>query len=128
LQGNAGQVAVSMRHSATKRGLSKKQCKNIDRCAMYLLNHRAYLHYVQNLARGYPIATGVIEGACRHLVKDRMDVSCARWSLRGAESVLRLRSLAKSGDLEDYWAFHIRAEKRWNHDVRCDAEWLKQAA
>jgi len=57
-------------------------------------------------AQGFPIATGVIEGACRHLVKDRMDVTGARWSLTGAEAVLRLRALRSSHDFDKYWTFH----------------------
>jgi len=55
---------------------------------------------------GYPIGTGVIEGACRYLVKDRMDITGARWSLNGAEAVLRLRALRASGDFDAYWPFH----------------------
>lgn len=59
------------------------------------------------LAAGFPIATGVIEGACRYLVKDRMDISDARWTVAGAEAVLlRLRALRASGNFEEYWAFH----------------------
>jgi hypothetical protein len=64
---------------------------------------------------GFPIATGVIEGACRHLVKDRMDITGARWSLTGAEAILRLRSLRSSGDFNDYWTFHLAQEHRRNH-------------
>ena len=67
------------------------------------------------MAAGFPIATGVIEGACRHLVKDRMEVTGARWSLTGAEAVLRLRSLWVSGDFETYWRFHLEQEQKRNH-------------
>jgi hypothetical protein len=76
------------------------------------------LHYDRALAAGLPIATGVIEGACRHLVKDRMDRTGARWSLRGAEAVLRLRSLRSSGDFEAYWAFHLQQEHDRTHRAR----------
>ncbi len=61
------------------------------------VNNRDYLRYHDYLAEGLPIATGVIEGACRDLIKDRMDLTGARWSLQGAEAVLRLRSLCISG-------------------------------
>lgn len=57
---------------------------------------------------GFPIATGVIEGACRHLVKDRLDITGARWSVAGAEAILRLRSLRASGDFDEYFQFHQR--------------------
>ena len=69
-------------------------------------SNAAYLKYDDYLKAGLPIATGVIEGACRHLIKDRMDITGARWSLRGAEAVLRLRSLYVSGDWHEYWRFH----------------------
>jgi hypothetical protein len=86
-----------------------------QRCAQYLLNHKAYLRYDEYLGAGFPIATGVIEGACRHVVKDRMDLTGARWSLGGAEAILRLRSLRASGDFDQYWRFHEQQEQRRNH-------------
>ena len=58
----------------------------------------------------------MIEGACRHLVKDRMEVTGARWSLTGAEAILRLRALKSSGDFDEYWLYHERQEKRRNHE------------
>ena len=77
-----------------------------------------FLRYDQYLKAALPIATGVIEGACRHLIKDRMDLTGARWSLGGAEAVLRLRSLRSSGDFEEYWRFHERREWERNHLAR----------
>jgi hypothetical protein len=73
------------------------------------------MKYADALRDGLPIATGVIEGACRYLVKDRMDRTGARWSLRGAEAVLRLRALVTCGDFEDYWRFHLAREHDRNH-------------
>jgi hypothetical protein len=118
LQGKAGLMAGGMRRSATRRGLSAEQRKPVDKCARYLLNHSSYLHYDQYLAQGLPIATGVIEGACRHLVKDRMEVTGARWSLTGAEAVLRLRALRSSGDFDEYWRFHEICEYQQTHRSR----------
>lgn len=118
LMGHAGQVAGGIRRSATLREMPEDKRKPADDCARYLLNHKLGIEYGTYLARGYPIATGVIEGACRHLVKDRMDVTGARWSLTGAEAILRLRALRSSGDLEDYWAFHEKQELRRNHEAR----------
>ena len=60
----------------------------------------------------WPIATGVIEGACRHLVKDRMDLTSVRWSLEGAEAVLKLRALRANDDFPAYWAYPCAAERR----------------
>lgn len=115
LQGHSSDVAAGMRRSATRRDLTQTQRKPIDVCANYLLNHRDYLHYDQYLAAGLPIATGVIEGACRYVVKDRMEITGARWSLQGAEAVLRLRALEASGDFDAYWQFHLAQEKQLNH-------------
>jgi hypothetical protein len=117
LEGRSSQVAAGMRRAATRRGLRRQQRKPLDDAARYLLNNRAYLRYDEYLAKGLPIATGVIEGACRHLVKDRMDITGARWSLSGAEAVLRLRSLRASHDFDDYWRLHLERERAANHDV-----------
>jgi len=89
--------------------------KPVDECADYLLHYSPYLKYDEALAAGLPIATGVIEGACRHLVEDRMNVTGARWSLKGGEAVLRLRALRSSGDFDDYWKFHEIREYERNH-------------
>jgi len=82
---------------------------------VYFKKNKFYLQYHQYLEEGFPIATGIIEGACRHLIKDRMDVTGARWSLRGAEAVVKLRSLRSSGDFENYWQFHEDQEFIRNH-------------
>jgi hypothetical protein len=115
LQGRACDVAAGIRRSATLRGLKPEHREAADISANYLLNHTAYLRYHEYLPAGLPIATGVIEGACRHLVKDRMELTGARWSLVGAEAVLRLRALRSSGDFEDYWTFHEAQEHQRNH-------------
>jgi hypothetical protein len=116
LKGKAGPMAGGMRRSATFQGLSPEVRKPVDTCAAYLLNHAPYLCYDRYLAHGLPVATGVIEGACRHLVKDRMDVTGARWSLAGAEAVLKLRALKSSHDFEEYWTFHEARENERNHE------------
>jgi hypothetical protein len=118
LRGKASDVAAGMRRSATLRGLPEEDRTPVDECADYLLKYAPYLHYDLALARGAPIATGVIEGACGHLVEDRMNLTGARWSLRGAEAVLRLRALRASGDFDEYWRFHERAEHDRNHAAR----------
>jgi hypothetical protein len=117
LRGNAAQVAAGMRRSATLRGLSEEHRKPVDAAAGYLLNHQRYMRYHEYLAAGVPIGTGVIEGACRHLVCDRMD-RAARWSLQGAEAVLRLRALKSSGDFNAYWEYHVQQEYQRNHVER----------
>ena len=118
LEGKARRVAASMRRAATVAGLSRDTRKPVDTCADYLLKYAPYLHYDRYLAAGYPIATGVIEGACRHLVRDRMELTGARWRLVGAEAVLKLRALRASGDFDAYWDFHEAREYERNHAQR----------
>jgi hypothetical protein len=128
LRGNSSHVAAGMRRSATLRKLLPKQRQAVDECARYLLTYKDMLKYDEYLARGLPIATGVIEGACRHLVKDRMDLTGARWGLQRAEAVLKLRSLASSGDSESYWEFYKAQALRRNHASRFASPLLQQAA
>lgn len=118
LRGRSGYVAGGIRRSATLQGLKGRDREAVDKCADYLLKNRKYLHYDKYLAKGFPIATGVIEGACRYLIKDRMDITGARWSMAGAEAVLKLRALWSSGDFDDYWRFHELQEHDRNHAGR----------
>jgi signal recognition particle subunit SEC65 len=71
----------------------------------YFKNHRQYMKYDEYLSAGYPIGTGIVESACGHLVRDRMEISGARWSIDGAEPILRLRSVVKSDNWDEYWEF-----------------------
>jgi hypothetical protein len=119
LQGrSAGKIATAMRQSARAAGLAHNALAVVDDTADYLQDYAPYMHYGAAIAEGLPIATGVIEGACRYLVKDRMERGGARWTLRGAEAVLRLRALRASGDFDAYWNFHLREELRRNHAER----------
>jgi hypothetical protein len=115
LQGQAQEVARGMRLSATWRKLSGSKRDAVDTSADYLRNRQSFLRYDWFLEQGFPIATGVIEGACRHLVKDRMALTGARWRLQSAEAVLKLRSLHSSGDFEAYWRFHKQQELERHH-------------
>jgi hypothetical protein len=121
LRGRASQVAAAMRRRATVRAFAASKRAAVDKCADYLLKYRDMLRYDQYLAAGYPIGTGVIEGACRYLVKDRMERTGARWTLHGAEAVLRLRALWTNGDFEEYWTFHLDREYERNYASRLDA-------
>jgi hypothetical protein len=75
-------------------------------------------HYDQALRAGWPIATGVIEGACRHLIGDRLDITGARWGLAGAESILKLRALIANADFPAYWRFRLDQEHHRVHHTR----------
>jgi hypothetical protein len=118
LGGESSIVAGAIRRKATYLNLSTSERKGADDCADYLLNKGDYLNYTFALGRGWPISTGVIEGACRHIVKDRMDFTGARWNFDGAEAVLKLRALIANGDFDSYWQFHVEQERTRNHLIR----------
>ena len=118
LHGKASQVAAGIRRRATTYGYSPAERAGADEAARYLDNKQGYLDYATALAKGWPIATGIIEGACRHIVKDRMDITGARWGLEGAEAVLKLRALIATGDFDAYWRFHLRREHERIHHAK----------
>ena len=103
LAGKARDVWTGIRRRATSYGYSTKEREGADTCASYLENKKDYLGYPAFLAAGWPVASGLIEGAARWLIKDRMEVTGARWSLDGAEAVLKLRALVGNGDFDDYF-------------------------
>jgi len=80
----------------------------LTKVAAYLERNAPSMDYAAYLARGWPIATGVIEGACRHLVKDRCELSGMRWTIDGAEALLHLRCVQENGDWDAYHAFRRR--------------------
>jgi hypothetical protein len=118
LDGHACTVAAGIRRRATRNHLTKPQRAPADTCADYLTAKAPYLNYPKALQSGWPIATGVIEGACRHLVKDRLDITGARWGLTGAEAILKLRALHSNGDFDTYWRYHLEREHDRVHRSR----------
>ena len=118
LAGKAGIVAGAIGRKATCLGLDPPRRRKADEAARYLKNKKPYLDYPTALAAGWPIATGVIEGACRHLVRDRFDITGARWSVQGAEAILKLRAVRANGDWDDYWSYHLRQQRQRVHASR----------
>jgi hypothetical protein len=108
-------VIADIQRSVAVRGLSAKARKPVDKCIKYFTRNASFMRYPQFLAQGLPIATGVIEGACRHLIQDRLGITGARWGLAGAEAVLKLRAIHSSGDWDAYWRFHEEQETRRNY-------------
>lgn len=116
-----GDVAKTIRWwQARDKKLDDSAHAAIDKACEYLADRTRtrLLRYQDALRDGLPIATGVIEGACRYVVKDRMDRTGARWSLTGAEAVLRLRAIRASKDFDAYWAFHLERDRERNHASR----------
>ena len=118
LEGHARKVAGTIRRQATNARLEPTRRKPADEAASYLTNKAPYLDYPTALENGWPIATGLVEGACRHLIKDRMDITGARWGLAGAEAILKLRALKANRDFEDYWRYHLAQEHHHVHQAR----------
>jgi hypothetical protein len=100
---------------AAAGGLPAAKRKTMEKAARYLEAKAPYLDYPTALANGWPISTGVIEGACRYLVKDRMAITGARWGIQTAEAILQLRALHANGDFDAYWAYHLQREHQRNH-------------
>jgi hypothetical protein len=115
LRGNASAVAAGIRRSATLQKIPGKKREPVDGCCDYILGHVNMMRYGDYLKTGLPIGSGVIEGACRHLIIDRFDLSGATWTVQHAEAILKLRALRCSGDFEEYWKFHEQEEFRRNH-------------
>ena len=110
LAGDSARAAAEITAEADAAGLAAAQRTGADACVRYLTSKHEYLRYDQALAAGWPIATGVIEGACRHLIGDRLDITGARWGLHGAEAVLTLRAVISNGDFDEYWRYHLARE------------------
>jgi hypothetical protein len=115
LAGRACQVAAAITAQADEGGFRGRERTGADKATAYLNAKAPYLDYPTALAQGWQIATGLIEGAARHLIKDRMDITGARWSTEGAQAVLALRAVSSNGDFDAYWAFHQQQELRRNH-------------
>jgi hypothetical protein len=117
LHGRAAQVTQTIRQLAAGRPPRPggEHAKIIRKTLAYLGAKQPYLDYPRALAEGWPIATGVIEGACRHLVQDRMGITGARWGLEGAQAILWLRAIRANGDLDTYWNWHLQQELHRNH-------------
>ena len=110
LQGQAAGVIRGLREMGSKRALKGAKKKALARVCNYLENNRARMHYDEYLAKGYPIASGVIEGACRHLVKDRMERAGMHWCRQGAQAMLDVRSVHVNGDWEAYQSYRTERE------------------
>jgi hypothetical protein len=105
LSGQTKQIIAAFRTQAQKQSTTKAQAEKLTKTANYFERNLNYMAYNTYLANGWPIASGVIEGACRHFVKDRFELSGMRWDKWGAENLLRLRAVAENGDWDDYHLF-----------------------
>ena len=105
LSGQTQQLIAEIRVLAKKPKLRKSKCMQLIQTANYFERNLPFMDYPAYLSKGWPIASGVIEGACRHFVKDRCELSGMRWLQSGAENLLQLRAVAENNDWEDYNAY-----------------------
>jgi hypothetical protein len=112
LQGEVGYVIGGLKQMGTKHKLSAAKQRQLDRVITYLENNRSHMRHDEYLSQGYPIGSGVIEGACRHVVKDRMEGTGMRWRIRGAQAVLSLRAVHINGDWQAFQNYRIRTQIR----------------
>jgi hypothetical protein len=121
LRGHARPVAAAIRDAAARTAaLTPAKRKTAAAAAAYLDAKAPWLDYPRALAAGWPISTGIIEGTCRYLIKDRMDITGARWGLPTADAVLQTRALIANGDFTTYWAYHLKRERERNHPAHYD--------
>jgi hypothetical protein len=110
LDGEVGSVVGGLRQTLTKRKLKGARRKTVREVVGYFDRNRCRMRYDEYLASGYPIGSGVIEGACRHLVKDRLERAGMRWLPDGAQAMLDLRATYLNGEWEAFWAYHVEQE------------------
>ena len=110
LEGKVGYVIGGLRPMMTKRELKGTRRKGVREVANYLERNRDRMKYDDYLAKGYPIGSGVVEGACRQLVKDRLERAGMRWRPEGAQAMLDLRATSLNGEWEAFWSYHVEME------------------
>jgi hypothetical protein len=112
LEGKVGYVIGGLRQMVTKHKLKGQKRKKVLEAAQYYENNREHMKYDEYLAAGYPVGSGVVEGACRHLVKDRLEGTGMRWTVEGAQAMLYLRATYLNGDWSEFLNDRIEREQR----------------
>jgi hypothetical protein len=110
LNGQAQELTVWFRQEVKTRPLSPATRQKVEAVCNYFEKNWERMRYDQYLATGYPIASGVIEGACRHVVKDRLERTGMHWTVAGAQAMLQLRCIAINQQWEDFTAFRVQRE------------------
>jgi hypothetical protein len=122
LHGRARAVAATLASVAAKARTSPRtrhlDLSDVDKAVTYLDNNHQHMRYDKALEKGWPIATGLIEGSCRYVIEDRFGITGARWSPDGAEDILKIRAVVVNGDLDDYMAYYKARYLREHHLAR----------
>jgi hypothetical protein len=130
LHGRAKAVAATLASVAAKARSSPRtrhlDLTDLDKAVTYLSNNHQHMRYDKALANGWPIATGMIEGACRFVIEDRFGITGARWSPDGAETILKLRAIVVNGDLGDYMNYYKERYRSEHHLARYDPATIEE--
>jgi len=123
LHGRAKAVAATLASVAARTRANPRRrldLTDMDKAVTYLTNNHRHMRYDKALEKGWPIATGMIEGACRFVIEDRFGITGARWSPDGAETILKLRAVVVNGDLDDYMNYYKERYRSEHHLSRYD--------
>jgi hypothetical protein len=115
LRGQVTAVITGMRRMASQRNLKGEALKAVTTACNYFESNAQRMRYDEYLQAGYPIASGVIEGACRHIIKDRMEQGGMRWTLEGATAMLNVRSVLASAESENFNIWRSAEEAKRVH-------------
>ena len=130
LHGRAKAVAATLASVAAKTRANPRtrhlDLTDVDRAVTYLTNNHKHMKYDKALEKGWPIATGMIEGACRFVIEDRFGITGARWSPDGAETILKLRAVVVNGDLDDYMRYYKERYRSEHHLARYDEDTIER--
>jgi hypothetical protein len=118
LEGEVGYVIGGLKQMGTKHPLKSSKRHRLAKVITYLENNRSYMRYDVCLAQGYPIGSGVVEGACRYVVKDRMEGTGMHWCIAGAQSMLHLRAIYLNGDWDTFQGYRIETATRQQYPYR----------
>jgi hypothetical protein len=111
LEGKVTEVIGGLRRRLRTHEVSKEKKRTVHSVIGYFQNNRAHMRYDEYMAAGYPIGSGVVEGACRHVVKDRMEQSGMRWTVAGAQALLDTRSIYLNGNWTEFMNCRIAIEQ-----------------
>jgi len=119
LEGKTQELILELDISCKK--VSKSKSLAIQKATKYFTNHLQYMKYDQYLKKGYPIASGVVESACSQVVANRCELPGARWSINGAEAMLKIRSVTASNLWDKYWDYTKTYKENINYSKHLDA-------
>ena len=124
LSSHSDRVIERLERQASDLPKSSSVGKVLGQVAHYLRRNTAYMDYADYLRHGWPIGTGVVEGTCRHLVKDRMELSGMRWTVPGASALLALRAVNENGDWEAFHDYRRKQPHKELYGTSMNTRWL----